>query len=127
MRDERFVISDRSWDAIEPLVPGTVRDRGVTAKGIAMSHGAERAGAVVAVAGAPPAMTAVVTVESCAVGPVAGDPEPGIGAEMGAGDTVRQGVFERTDHGVDHGGQRKSDNPPWGRKVGRSGSCPPAI
>ena len=32
MREERFVISDRSWDAIEPLVPGTVRDRGVTAK-----------------------------------------------------------------------------------------------
>ena len=32
MREERFVISDRSWAAIEPLVPGTVRDRGVTAK-----------------------------------------------------------------------------------------------
>ena len=32
MRKERFVISDRSWDAIEPLVPGTARDRGVTAK-----------------------------------------------------------------------------------------------
>ena len=32
MREERFVINDRSWAAIEPLVPGTVRDRGVTAK-----------------------------------------------------------------------------------------------
>ena len=32
MREERFVISDRSWEAIEPLVPGTARDRGVTAK-----------------------------------------------------------------------------------------------
>jgi transposase len=32
MREERFVISDRSWDMIEPLVPGTVRGRGVTAK-----------------------------------------------------------------------------------------------
>jgi transposase len=32
MRKERFVISDRSWAAIEPLVPGTERDRGVTAK-----------------------------------------------------------------------------------------------
>ena len=32
MREERFVISDRSWDAIEPLVAGTARDRGVTAK-----------------------------------------------------------------------------------------------
>ena len=32
MREERFVINDRSWAAIEPLVPGTSRDRGVTAK-----------------------------------------------------------------------------------------------
>ena len=32
MREERFVINDRSWAIIEPLVPGTVRDRGVTAK-----------------------------------------------------------------------------------------------
>ena len=32
MRRERFVISDRSWALIEPLLPGTVRDRGVTAK-----------------------------------------------------------------------------------------------
>jgi len=32
MRKERFVISDRSWSIIEPLVPGTVRDSGVTAK-----------------------------------------------------------------------------------------------
>ena len=32
MREERFVINDRSWSIIEPLVPGTVRDRGVTAK-----------------------------------------------------------------------------------------------
>ncbi len=32
MRGERFVINDRSWAKIEPLVPGTVRDRGVTAK-----------------------------------------------------------------------------------------------
>ncbi len=32
MRKERFVISDRSWAIIEPLVPGTVRDSGVTAK-----------------------------------------------------------------------------------------------
>ncbi len=32
MRAERFVISDRSWALIEPLVPGTVRDPGVTAK-----------------------------------------------------------------------------------------------
>jgi len=32
MRKERFVINDRSWSLIEPLVPGTVRDRGVTAK-----------------------------------------------------------------------------------------------
>ena len=32
MRIERFVISDRSWSLIEPLLPGTTRDRGVTAK-----------------------------------------------------------------------------------------------
>ena len=32
MREERFVINDRSWAIIEPLVPGSVRDRGVTAK-----------------------------------------------------------------------------------------------
>ena len=32
MRRERFVISDRSWAIIEPLVPGTVRDSGVTAQ-----------------------------------------------------------------------------------------------
>ena len=32
MREERFVISDRSWALIAPLVPGTARDRGVTAK-----------------------------------------------------------------------------------------------
>jgi hypothetical protein len=32
MRAERFVISDRSWALIEPFVPGTVRDPGVTAK-----------------------------------------------------------------------------------------------
>lgn len=32
MRKERFVITDRSWTIIEPLVPGTVRDSGVTAK-----------------------------------------------------------------------------------------------
>jgi len=32
MRKERFAISDRSWAIIEPLVPGTVRDKGVTAK-----------------------------------------------------------------------------------------------
>jgi len=32
MRKERFVINDRSWAIIEPLVPGTVRDSGVTAK-----------------------------------------------------------------------------------------------
>jgi len=32
MREERFVLSDRSWAIIEPLVPGTVRDSGVTAK-----------------------------------------------------------------------------------------------
>ena len=32
MRPERFVIGDRSWAIIEPLVPGTIRDRGVTAK-----------------------------------------------------------------------------------------------
>jgi transposase len=32
MRVERFVISDRAWALIEPLVPGTVRDPGVTAK-----------------------------------------------------------------------------------------------
>jgi transposase len=32
MRIERFVINDRSWSLIEPLVPGTERDSGVTAK-----------------------------------------------------------------------------------------------
>ena len=32
MRPERFVISDRSWTIIEPLVPGGAGDRGVTAK-----------------------------------------------------------------------------------------------
>ena len=32
MRIERFVIGDRSWSLIEPLLPGTTRDRGVTAK-----------------------------------------------------------------------------------------------
>jgi hypothetical protein len=32
MRNERFVINDRNWALIEPLLPGTARDRGVTAK-----------------------------------------------------------------------------------------------
>ena len=32
MPRERFVISDRSWELIEPLVPGTHRTRGVTAR-----------------------------------------------------------------------------------------------
>ena len=32
MRTERFVISDRSWAIIEPLVPGSERDCGVTAR-----------------------------------------------------------------------------------------------
>ena len=32
MRPERFVISDRSWRLIEPLLPGTSRSRGVTAR-----------------------------------------------------------------------------------------------
>ncbi|GBE43743.1 hypothetical protein BMS3Bbin10_01824 [bacterium BMS3Bbin10] len=32
MRPERFVITDRSWALIESLLPGTDRDRGVTAK-----------------------------------------------------------------------------------------------
>jgi len=32
MRKERFVITDRSWAIIEPLVPGTVSGVGVTAK-----------------------------------------------------------------------------------------------
>ena len=32
MRPERFVITDRSWALIGPLLPGTDRDRGVTAK-----------------------------------------------------------------------------------------------
>ena len=31
MRPERFVINDRSWRLIEPLLPGTSRSRGVTA------------------------------------------------------------------------------------------------
>jgi len=32
MRKERFVINDQCWATIEPLVPGTTRDCGVTAK-----------------------------------------------------------------------------------------------
>ena len=32
MRAERFVISDRSWRLLEPLLPGSLRMRGVTAK-----------------------------------------------------------------------------------------------
>lgn len=32
MRRERFVITDRSWERIEPLLPGTDRSRGVTAR-----------------------------------------------------------------------------------------------
>lgn len=32
MRAERFVLTDRVWDIIEPLLPGTFRSRGVTAK-----------------------------------------------------------------------------------------------
>ena len=32
MRAERFVISDRSWRLLEPLLPGSLRSRGVTAK-----------------------------------------------------------------------------------------------
>lgn len=31
MRPKRFVITDRSWEIIEPLLPGTTRSRGVTA------------------------------------------------------------------------------------------------
>jgi len=32
MRRERFVVTDRSWDLIESLLPGTHRSRGVTGK-----------------------------------------------------------------------------------------------
>ena len=32
MRKERFAITDRMWEIIEPVVPGTARDPGVTAK-----------------------------------------------------------------------------------------------
>ena len=32
MRAERFVITDRSWRLLEPLLPGTERSGGVTAK-----------------------------------------------------------------------------------------------
>lgn len=32
MRSERFVISDRSWAIMEPLLPGSARDRGRTAR-----------------------------------------------------------------------------------------------
>ena len=32
MRSERFVITDRSWAIMEPLLPGSVWDRGRTAK-----------------------------------------------------------------------------------------------
>jgi len=32
MRTERFVISDRSWSFIEPLVPGKKRDPGATGR-----------------------------------------------------------------------------------------------
>jgi transposase len=32
MRAERFVVSDRSWQILEPLLPGSSRSRGVTAK-----------------------------------------------------------------------------------------------
>ena len=32
MRQERFVITDRSWSILEPLLPGSARDRGRTAK-----------------------------------------------------------------------------------------------
>ena len=32
MRSERFVITDRSWAIIEHLLPGSIRDRGRTAK-----------------------------------------------------------------------------------------------
>ncbi len=32
MREDRFVISDALWEKMEPLLPGTERDRGVTAK-----------------------------------------------------------------------------------------------
>ncbi len=32
MRAERFVISDRSWQILEPVLPGSSRSRGVTAK-----------------------------------------------------------------------------------------------
>ena len=32
MRTERFVITDRSWEILEPLLPGSDGDRGRTAK-----------------------------------------------------------------------------------------------
>ena len=32
MRPERFVITDRSWELIEPLMPGTHRGHGITGK-----------------------------------------------------------------------------------------------
>lgn len=32
MRPERFVITDRTWQVIAPLLPGTPRSRGVTAR-----------------------------------------------------------------------------------------------
>ena len=32
MRPERFVITDRIWSLVEPLLPGTHCSRGVTAK-----------------------------------------------------------------------------------------------
>ena len=32
MRRDRFVLTDRIWSIVEPLLPGTSRSRGVTAK-----------------------------------------------------------------------------------------------
>ncbi len=32
MRRERFAISDHNWERLEPLLPGSVRDRGRTAE-----------------------------------------------------------------------------------------------
>ena len=32
MRSERFVITDHMWEVMEPLLPGSTRDQGVTAK-----------------------------------------------------------------------------------------------
>ena len=74
--------------------------------GVAMRHGAERAGAIVGRARAPAAMPAVMGAEKCAVGAPAVEADARMGPEMAARHALRQRLLQCPDHSIDHGRER---------------------